>query len=119
MGTLRNQPQSSLLQIDHCGHEATRPGTRRIRPGHFGHQGHSEERMIARLLRRLLYFLNRRKIRRELDEEMAAHLEMMPEERRSSFGAGLRLREDARQVWVWTWLDQLLQDLVYAARTFR
>jgi hypothetical protein len=75
--------------------------------------------MIGRLVRRFRYFLNRRHMQRELADEMAAHRESMPDERRTAFGNELRLREEAREVWVWTWLDQFRQDLVYAARTFR
>jgi len=74
--------------------------------------------MIAKLIRRLWYFLNRRQMQRELADEMAAHREMMPEERRAAFGRDLHLREDAREVWVWRWLDHFRQDLAYAARMF-
>lgn len=75
--------------------------------------------MIGRLWRRFRYFINRRQVRRDLADEMATHREMMPAERRAAFGSELRLQEDAREVWVWTWLDQFRQDVVYAARTFR
>jgi hypothetical protein len=74
--------------------------------------------MIPRLLRRFRYFLRHRQMQRDLSDEMAAHRAMMPADRRPAFGSELRLREDARKVWVWTWLDQLRQDFVYAARTF-
>ena len=74
--------------------------------------------MIAKSIRRFRYFLNRRQLQRELVDEMAAHRDMMPEDRRAAFGRDLHLREDAREVWVWRWLDHFRQDLAYAARMF-
>lgn len=74
---------------------------------------------MLELLRRLSYLWNRRRLEREMTEEMAWHREQMSPERRTSFGDELRLREDAREVWGWTWLDRLHQDLTYAARVLR
>ena len=50
---------------------------------------------------------------------MAYHRELMSPDRRPSFGDELRLREDAREMWGWTWLDRLHQDLTYGARVLR
>lgn len=74
---------------------------------------------MRKLLRRLQYLWNRRRLERDLHDEMQAHREMMGEERRASFGSSLRLREESRDAWGWTWLDQLQQDLVYAFRQLR
>jgi predicted permease len=74
---------------------------------------------VRKLLRRIHFLLNRRRLERELADEMAAHREMLPEERRQAFGGGMRLREDARDAWGWVWLDRLWQDSAYAMRTFR
>lgn len=52
-------------------------------------------------------------------EEMAYHRELMSPDRRTNFGDDLRLREDAREMWGWTWLDRLHQDLTYGARVLR
>src|SRR5688572_13522064 len=71
------------------------------------------------LLRRISYLWNRRRLEREMAEEMAYHRELMSPDRRTSFGDELRLREDARDSWGWTWLDRLHQDLSYAARVLR
>jgi predicted permease len=60
-----------------------------------------------------------RRLERELAEEMEAHREMMPADRRSHFGNVARLREESREVWFWMWLRQLLQDLSYGARVLR
>jgi predicted permease len=70
--------------------------------------------------RRLAYLLTRNRRRRELEAEMAFHREMAersgrPEARRT-FGNQLRLQEQAREAWGWTWLDRLAQDLHFGVR---
>ena len=74
---------------------------------------------MMELLRRISYLWNRRRLEEEMAEEMAYHREMMSPEHRASFGNELRLREDAREMWGWTWLDRLHQDLTYGARVLR
>ena len=74
---------------------------------------------MMELLRRISYLWNRGRLEREMAEEMAYHRELMPPERRTHFGDELRLREDAREIWGWTWLDRLHQDLTYGARVLR
>ncbi|MGC4054513.1 MAG: ABC transporter permease [Paludibaculum sp.] len=74
---------------------------------------------MRELLRRLSYLWNRRRLEREMAEEMAYHREQLPPERRSTFGDDLRLREDTREVWGWGWFDRLWQDLTYGARVLR
>jgi len=71
---------------------------------------------MRKVLRRIYFLLHRRRLERELAEEMEAHAEMMPANRRQQFGNATRLREDSREVWSWWWLDQLWQDLCYGAR---
>src|SRR5438067_1205189 len=68
-------------------------------------------------MRRLWYLLNRRRIERELREDMEEHRAMMGTPR--DFGNTLRLREAAQDVWGWAWLDHLIQDLRYAIYAFR
>src|SRR5262245_44472212 len=68
-------------------------------------------------LRRLWYLLNRSRIERELQQEMAAHREMMGEPVR--FGNTLRLREESRDVWGWNWLDAISRDVRHGLRGFR
>jgi hypothetical protein len=75
--------------------------------------------MLMKLLRRLSYLWNRRRLEREMAEEMACHRELMSPDRRTNFGDELRLREDAREIWGWTWLDRLHQDLTYGVRVLR
>ena len=74
---------------------------------------------MMELLRRISYLWNRARLEREMAEEMAYHRELMSPDRRGSFGDELRLREDAREMWGWTWLDRLHQDLTYGARVLR
>jgi hypothetical protein len=72
-----------------------------------------------KLLRRIRYLLNRSERERDLQDEMSAHREMLPADRRASFGSELGLRERSRDAWGFVWLDQLLQDLAYGARQLR
>src|SRR5581483_1570518 len=69
--------------------------------------------------RRLRYLLNRRRFDRELADDMEFHREMAAREGGEHFGSALRLREEARDAWGWTWMERLAQDLRYAARILR
>lgn len=71
---------------------------------------------MGKLWRRIYYLLHRERVERELAEEMAGHRAMMTAERAGNFGNDTRMREDAREVWVWRWADDLWQDLCYGAR---
>jgi len=73
--------------------------------------------MFARALRRIWYFLNRRRLEQELEREMAAHRAEMGEPRR--FGSTVRLREQSADVWGLRWLDEVRRDLRHAARQLR
>ena len=64
--------------------------------------------------RRLRYLLNRRQEDELLRREMEAHRARLDTPAR--FGNATRLREDANDVWGWRWLDDLGQDLRFAAR---
>ncbi len=72
---------------------------------------------MGELFRRILYFINRRQIDAELQREMELHREMAAQAGRSNFGNKLRMIEQSREAWGWTWLDRLRQDLRYATRT--
>ncbi|MEO8451850.1 MAG: ADOP family duplicated permease [Gemmatimonadota bacterium] len=73
---------------------------------------------MTELFRRLRYLLNRRRFDRELAADMEVHREMAGTGG-VRFGNPLRLREEAREAWGWTWVDRLSQDLRYAARMIR
>src|ERR1043166_3049314 len=75
----------------------------------------------------------RRNRAEDLERELRDHLELEAEERheaglspdearfaaRRALGNATLIKEDVRAVWNWTLLEQLAQDLRYAARTMR
>jgi predicted permease len=71
------------------------------------------------LLRRLNYLFNRRRFDQELANDLEFHREMSGIAGNLALGNTLRLREEARDEWGWTWIDRLWQDLHYAARVLR
>jgi putative ABC transport system permease protein len=73
--------------------------------------------IIAEWIRRLIYLLRRGAMEEALRREMEAHRAMMGDQR--AFGNTLRLREAARDVWGWRWLDDFAQDTHVALRTLR
>ena len=66
-------------------------------------------------LRRLWYLVNRRRLERELVDEMREHRGAMHDP--SKFGDTHRLLERSRDAWGWNWLDDAMQDLVVGIRT--
>src|ERR1700736_2185542 len=74
---------------------------------------------MGQFFRRLRYLLNRRQLDQELESDMEFHREMAGREGRGNFGNTLRLREDAREAWGWTWIDRLFQDLRFGFRMLR
>jgi hypothetical protein len=89
--------------------------------------------VLSGFLVRLKALLFRRRMNAELDEEMRYHLERDTERNvargmttsdaaaaaRRSFGNLTVAAEQARDVWRWLWLEELRQDVHYAARSFR
>src|SRR4029450_12853242 len=75
--------------------------------------------MLMELLRRIWYLWNRRRLEREMAEEMAYHRELMSPDRRTNFGDELRLREDAREMRGWTCVACPRQDLTAGPRVLR
>lgn len=72
------------------------------------------------LFRRLRYLLLRRRFDDELANDMEFHREMNARAGGGqAFGNTLRLREEARDAWGWTWIDRVAQDLRYAFRLLR
>ncbi|MBV8817138.1 MAG: hypothetical protein JO022_02205, partial [Acidobacteriaceae bacterium] len=78
---------------------------------------------MKEFLRRIQFLFHRAQFNRELEEEMRDHLDrkaadgLSPQGARRQFGNVTLLMEDSRQVWTWTWLEQLAQDVRYAVRT--
>lgn len=73
--------------------------------------------IIGEWIRRVGYRLRRSAMEDELRREMEAHRAQMHEPR--AFGNTLRLREEARDAWGWTWLDDLMPDTRFAWRALR
>ena len=74
---------------------------------------------MKEFFRRVRYLVNRRRFDQELANDMEFHREMAAREGGMRLGNTLRLREEARDAWGWTWIDRLSQDLGYAARMLR
>lgn len=74
---------------------------------------------MRELLRRVHYFLNRRRLDAELADEMEFHREMSEQHGGSPFGNTLLLREESREAWGWTWIERVIQDVRYAARLMK
>jgi len=88
---------------------------------------------MMKLLRRLQYFLHRRRQEADLAEEMRFHQAMVEQElersgitaqeasaaSRRAMGAITQMREESRGVWIWPWAESVWQDLAYAARNVR
>jgi putative ABC transport system permease protein len=88
------------------------------------------EKAMRKLMRRLSYALRLRRVEAELEEELDFHRERL---RRDLEAGGLRpeqaaaatrrelgnvtlAREQARDVWIWPWLQDVAQDVRFAAR---
>lgn len=74
-----------------------------------------------KLFRRLRYWLRRKNEEAAMAEEMEHHRQLLLQEGvpPQSFGNTLRTMEEARQVWIWGWLESVAQDLRYALRSLR
>jgi putative ABC transport system permease protein len=85
---------------------------------------------MNKLWRGLLFVVRRRKLSRDLGEEIAQHIEsktrklmetgLTPDEARyraqREFGNTVLVSEVSRDMWGWVWLETLVQDLRYGAR---
>ncbi len=71
---------------------------------------------MGELWRRFVYLFNRRRLDAELESDIEFHREMATRAGRNNFGNTLRMREQSREAWGWTWLDRLVQDLRYGVR---
>jgi predicted permease len=88
---------------------------------------------LAESGRRLLFLFRRRGFERDLEREVAFHLEMKAQENaadgmddgpassaaRRQFGNQLSIREASSDIWGWGWFDRLGQDIRHAIRTCR
>lgn len=68
---------------------------------------------------RIYYLLNRRRLERDLRNDLEVHREMMSVENRKDFGNPTLLGEQSREAWGWLWLDRLIQDLSFGLRLLK
>jgi hypothetical protein len=85
------------------------------------------------IVRRAAHLLRRSRFERDLDEEIAFHIEARAAELRSAgvecaaalaqarreFGGASQAREGARSAWEFRWLEDAASDLRYAARALQ
>ena len=73
---------------------------------------------MGEFFRRIYFLLNRRKMQRDLANDMEVHREMLGQNR-NDFGNPTLIAEHSREAWGWGWIDRLLQDLRYGIRILR
>jgi predicted permease len=71
---------------------------------------------MGEFFRRIYFLFNRRRLERELQNDIDFHREMLSAESRKDFGNATLMRERAREAWGFVWLDRLAQDLRFGAR---
>jgi len=77
---------------------------------------------FALFARRLRVLLNRRRLDRDLEDELGFHLAMRNDEplpKGAAFGSVLRAKEEAREAWLFGSLEVLLRDVWFAYRSWR
>ena len=74
---------------------------------------------MGEFFRRIYYLLNRRRLERELQNDIDFHREMLSAESRKDFGNPTLMRERAREAWGFEWLDRIAQDLRFGARLLK
>jgi predicted permease len=76
---------------------------------------------MQEMWRRLKYLLNRKQQERDLADEMRLHRDLVAAQSSAhrSFGNVTQLQESSRAVWIWPFLETLVQDARYALRTLQ
>src|SRR5215472_2292069 len=112
MGTVEQQSPGEILSADRARPEATECRANQLEPPGCGHRaGHGDgmKRFWKRLLRR-------RRLDRDLEDELRFHLEQSGDPRR--FGNLTAFREACHDLWAFTVFESWWQDIRYAGRTF-
>src|SRR2546422_10089256 len=68
---------------------------------------------MRHLLRRVWYLMRKRQFEDDLAEEMAFHRSMTTG---AAFGSTALAQNRSRDVWIWPWLQDIAQDVRFAAR---
>ncbi len=75
---------------------------------------------MQEMWRRLKYLLNRKQHEQDLADEMRLHRDLVAQSSaHRSFGNVTQLQESSRAVWIWPFLETLVQDARYALRTLQ
>jgi putative ABC transport system permease protein len=74
---------------------------------------------VGELRRRLQYLLNRKRQEQDLADEIRLHRDLISQSPSRSLGNLTQLAEASRAVWIWPFLETLVQDTRYALRTLR
>src|ERR1051326_8125704 len=140
MGRNRNRQASQILFADGCRPRAIGKRNCELESLVRSNQSRGATDLGASIMAwtqrawlRLQTLVSREKFRGELDREMDFHLDeqiaenvtagMNPEEARcaaiKSFGNRTLVKEETRDTWGWIWLEQITQDVRYAARQLR
>jgi predicted permease len=72
-----------------------------------------------KLFRRIRFWLRARQNAADLAEEIEFHRSMGGGPANTTMGNTTLAREDARAVWIWPWLESVMQDFRYALRNLR
>jgi putative ABC transport system permease protein len=125
---LGEQPAGQVLPADGQGPAAIGAENSQVAPdGGSNRADFAAERAGGRIVKRHKVMLE------ELDQDVLDHIEretqdniergLSPEQARYAamrkFGNVMRVKEEAREVWGWIWLDHLLRDIRYAFRMLR
>src|SRR6185436_6112381 len=139
VGSLGEQPAGAVLPADGRRPQAARARSEAVREAGDGHPARDADGMsgpsnrLMALWRRLTHLGRASSFDRELDEEIALHIEMRADElqqegmaredalarARREFGSALRVKEETRAAWQFRWFEETLSDLSYAARALR
>jgi predicted permease len=78
-----------------------------------------KEVLMGGFFRRIYFLFNRRRLERELQNDIDFHREMLSAESRKDFGNPTLMRERSREAWGFEWLDRMAQDLRFGARLLK
>ncbi len=129
MGSVGEQSPREVLQADSRRPASTGRGSGALDSYVGGHLAHHAAGLILRL--RALF--KRRRLDRDLDDEMQFHIAMReqkyraegmsPHEARNAarrqFGSSTHIREMCRDLWTFVWMETFWQDIRYGLRQLR
>jgi hypothetical protein len=75
--------------------------------------------MWRELRLRIWALWKRRQLERDLEDELAYHMEMRRSAARAPFGNATLVKEEMRDMWTFTILEDLRRDLIHSVRVLR